>query len=114
MLLLESSAPKRLNNILRLFGNVKNRGCNTFSTSDSANFLSLLLELRSALGNSSLITAAVSVSGLVGPDGQALKDLSAVSLLFFAATSALLTLIETSSQFAGPLDFINLMAYDIS
>ncbi|GAA5906604.1 hypothetical protein JCM6882_008072 [Rhodosporidiobolus microsporus] len=68
-------------------------GCNAISPSDSANLLSFLEVLRTTIGSDSLITAAVSTSGFLGEDGTALSSFA---------------------PFAGYLDYINLMTYDIS
>ena len=51
-------------------------GCNTINKNDSANLLSFLKELRSQFGAKGLLTAAVSTTGFVGADGNALKDFS--------------------------------------
>jgi GH18 family chitinase len=56
---------------------VRPSGCNIVSTADSANFLLLLKELRAKLGSSALLTAAVSMTGFIGPDGNPLTDFSA-------------------------------------
>ncbi|GAA5821997.1 hypothetical protein JCM11251_004817 [Rhodosporidiobolus azoricus] len=68
-------------------------GCNVISPSDSTNLLHFLKLLRTTIGSHSLITAAVSTGGIYGPDGTALSDFS---------------------PYAKYLDYINLMAYDIS
>ncbi|RKP24076.1 glycoside hydrolase superfamily, partial [Syncephalis pseudoplumigaleata] len=58
---------------------------------DSSNFLQLLRELRSQLPKSKYISAAVRVEPFDGPNGP-MKDVSA---------------------FAGPLSFVQVMAYDV-
>ncbi|GAA5905709.1 glycoside hydrolase family 18 protein [Sporobolomyces salmoneus] len=68
-------------------------GCNSIRDKDSANLLTFLKVLRREIGQSKLITAAVSTSPFVGPDGTPLKDVSA---------------------FAQYFDYLNLMTYDIS
>ncbi|KAF8500362.1 glycoside hydrolase [Russula emetica] len=67
-------------------------GCNIMSTNDSANFLSFLQTLRSMSGSNLTISAAVSVTPFVGPDGNPLTDVSA---------------------FGQVLDYIEIMNYDI-
>ncbi|ORY88714.1 glycosyl hydrolases family 18-domain-containing protein [Leucosporidium creatinivorum] len=68
-------------------------GCNSPTTSDSANFLLLLKELRNVFGKSMKLTSAVSMTGFLGADGNPLSDVS---------------------EFASYLDFIQIMAYDVS
>ncbi|GAA5880704.1 hypothetical protein JCM16303_004318 [Sporobolomyces ruberrimus] len=68
-------------------------GCNAISPDDSANFVSFLKNLRELVGKDNLITAAVSVGGINGPDGNALSSFS---------------------EYGSLLDYINLMTYDIS
>ncbi|RSH80958.1 uncharacterized protein EHS24_008387 [Apiotrichum porosum] len=65
---------------------------NAVSSSDSANFLTFLTELRAALPTGSLITAATQVWPFYGSDGQPMSDVSA---------------------FAAVLDWILIMNYDI-
>ncbi|GAA6004810.1 hypothetical protein JCM11491_002240 [Sporobolomyces phaffii] len=67
-------------------------GCNAVSPDDSANFVLFLKTLRGLVGTN-LITAAVSVSGINGPDGSALASFA---------------------EYGSLLDYINLMTYDIS
>ncbi|ORX98379.1 glycoside hydrolase, partial [Basidiobolus meristosporus CBS 931.73] len=72
--------------------------CNVYDAADSANYLTLLKELRAALDKEfptehKLITAAVRVQPFDGPGGNPLNDVSA---------------------FAPYFDFINVMAYDIN
>ncbi|KAI0053163.1 glycoside hydrolase family 18 protein [Auriscalpium vulgare] len=68
-------------------------GCNMLSSSDSSNFLSFLQTLRSQDGAQNLVlSAAVSVTPFVGPDGTPLSDVSG---------------------FASVLDYIEVMNYDI-
>ncbi|RUS27988.1 glycoside hydrolase superfamily [Jimgerdemannia flammicorona] len=66
--------------------------CNHWSTADSANYLVLLKKLRAALPSGSLLTAAVPVNGITGPDGSALSD---------------------AKEFAAVFDWVNIMIYDI-
>ncbi|KAF7974946.1 hypothetical protein HWV62_11003 [Athelia sp. TMB] len=47
-----------------------------YSSKDSANFLLFLKALRSKLGSDKIISAAVTQSPWLGPDGQPLKDVS--------------------------------------
>ncbi|KAI5475913.1 glycoside hydrolase family 18 protein, partial [Pseudohyphozyma bogoriensis] len=68
-------------------------GCNGNSPSDAANFLAFLQTVRDKLGKKALITAAVASGGIIGSDGQPLSDVSG---------------------FADVLDFINVMAYDVT
>ncbi|GAA5986899.1 hypothetical protein JCM10908_000944 [Rhodotorula pacifica] len=68
-------------------------GCNKRRPSDSANLLSFLKVLRAEIGPKKLITAAVSTSGFLGPDGKALSSFA---------------------EFGKALDFINLMTYDVA
>ncbi|GAA6063502.1 hypothetical protein JCM10212_004764 [Sporobolomyces blumeae] len=68
-------------------------GCNAISSQDSANFVLFLKELRQVVGSKNLLTAAVSVNGINGPDGSALSSFS---------------------EYGSLLDYINLMTYDIS
>ncbi|GAA5999133.1 hypothetical protein JCM5350_005888 [Sporobolomyces pararoseus] len=68
-------------------------GCNAISPDDSANFVSFLKYLRTLVGKDNLLTAAVSVGGINGPDGSALSSFS---------------------EYGSLLDYINLMTYDIS
>jgi chitinase len=68
-------------------------GCNTMSTSDSANFLSFLKELRQdPVGAKLRLTAAVGLTPFVGSDGNPMTDVS---------------------QFASVLDYIAIMNYDV-
>ncbi|KAK4700037.1 chitinase, partial [Phenoliferia sp. Uapishka_3] len=67
-------------------------GCNIISPMDSSNLLAFLHVLRTTVGASKLITAAVSPKGYCGSDGNALDDLS---------------------PFAKYLDYINLMAVSV-
>ncbi|CAG8436430.1 2711_t:CDS:2 [Ambispora gerdemannii] len=67
--------------------------CNIFnSQSDTSNFLLLLKELREALGQDKLITLAVRAETFDGPNGP----------------------ITDVSEFAKVVDWINIMAYDLS
>ncbi|GAA5864216.1 hypothetical protein JCM1840_006704 [Sporobolomyces johnsonii] len=68
-------------------------GCNAVSPDDAANFLSFLETLRNTIGSDKLITAAVSVNGILGSDGQPLTSLKA---------------------YGDYLDYVNLMDYDVS
>lgn len=68
-------------------------GCNAISPDDSANYVLFLKYLRTLVGKESLLTAAVSVGGINGPDGTALSSFS---------------------EYGSLLDYINLMTYDIS
>ncbi|KAI8456998.1 glycoside hydrolase superfamily, partial [Phakopsora pachyrhizi] len=65
---------------------------NQISKDDSSNFLKFLSILRQILGPKARLSAAVSVKGFSGPDGQYLTDLK---------------------DFGEVLDFITIMAYDI-
>jgi len=68
-------------------------GCNTMSTSDSANFLSFLKELRKdPVGSKLRLTAAVGLAPFGGSDGTPMTDVS---------------------QFASVLDHIAIMNYDV-
>ncbi|EPQ53629.1 glycoside hydrolase family 18 protein [Gloeophyllum trabeum ATCC 11539] len=68
-------------------------GCNTISDNDSANFLSMLQELRSQpAGKNLTLSAAVSITPFVGSGGTPMSDVSA---------------------FASVLDYIEIMNYDI-
>ncbi|KAI9458899.1 chitinase [Lactarius psammicola] len=68
-------------------------GCNLISADDSANFLSFLQTLRNQDGAKDLIiSAAVSITPFVGPDGNPLTDVSG---------------------FATVLDYIEIMNYDV-
>ncbi|BGO90739.1 hypothetical protein JCM10020v2_002382 [Rhodotorula toruloides] len=49
-------------------------GCNAVSGDDSAHLLAFLKVLRSQIGSSKLITAAVSTDGFLGANGKALSD----------------------------------------
>jgi len=52
-------------------------GCNTMSTSDSANFLSFLRELRKdPVGSKLRLTAAVGLTPFLGSDGTPMSDVS--------------------------------------
>ncbi|CEQ41924.1 SPOSA6832_03687, partial [Sporobolomyces salmonicolor] len=51
-------------------------GCNTDRPKDYKNLLNLLKILRTSLGSSKLITAAVSATGIVGADGNVMGDMS--------------------------------------
>ncbi|CAG8791629.1 2403_t:CDS:2, partial [Dentiscutata erythropus] len=67
--------------------------CNVVNQKDDANnFLTLLTEMRSALGNDKLLTLAVSTSPFDGPNGT----------------------ISDVSPFAKLVDWVNIMAYDVS
>jgi len=68
-------------------------GCNQKSSSDSANFLSFLQQLRSTpLGKKITISAAVAIKPFLGPDGNPLSDVSG---------------------FASVLNYIEIMNYDV-
>ncbi|GAA5881312.1 hypothetical protein JCM1840_002264 [Sporobolomyces johnsonii] len=67
------------------------QGTNVVSPDDTANYLSFLAKLRSTLGTSLLITAAVPASGLTGASGTPITDVS---------------------PFADYLDYLTLMSYD--
>jgi len=67
--------------------------CNVFTPNDSANYKTLLQELRSAFGPNLEITAAASITPWVGTDGQPMSDVSA---------------------YASLLDRVSIMAYDIN
>lgn len=66
-------------------------GNNIVSPSDSANYLAFLSKLRSTLGASAFISAAVPAAGLTGPAGTILSDVS---------------------RFAQYFDWVQLMSYD--
>ncbi|CAG8612455.1 9864_t:CDS:2, partial [Racocetra persica] len=67
--------------------------CNVVNQNDDANnFLALLTELRAALGNDKLLTLAVPTSPFNGPNGT----------------------ISDVSSFAKLVDWVNIMAYDVS
>ncbi|GAA5927514.1 glycoside hydrolase family 18 protein [Sporobolomyces koalae] len=68
-------------------------GCNAISPKDSANFVLFLKEVRKLIGKNGLLTAAVSTSGIFGPEGTALSSFS---------------------EYGTLLDYLNLMTYDIS
>jgi len=54
-------------------------GCNTKSSKDASNFLLLLNELRTAIGSKVLLTAAVASNGILGSNGEPLKDVSVLA-----------------------------------
>ncbi|KAM0753751.1 hypothetical protein T439DRAFT_353527 [Meredithblackwellia eburnea MCA 4105] len=64
---------------------------NVYSPSDAANFLAFLQILRSKVGTSKLLTAAVSAQGMVGSNGKVLTS---------------------TKDFAAYLDYIVVMGYD--
>ncbi|KDQ60128.1 glycoside hydrolase family 18 protein [Jaapia argillacea MUCL 33604] len=69
-------------------------GCNIISSSDSANFLLMLQQLRSQpAGKNLTLSAAVSITPFVGPNGTPMTDVSA---------------------FAAVLDYIEIMNYDVN
>ncbi|ORY86033.1 chitinase [Leucosporidium creatinivorum] len=68
-------------------------GCNNPTGWDAANYLAFLKVLRSTIGTSNLITAAVSVNGIIGINGSPLASFA---------------------DFAKYFDYINLMTYDIA
>ncbi|KAK4050102.1 hypothetical protein OIV83_003673 [Microbotryomycetes sp. JL201] len=68
-------------------------GCNQVSPKDAANFTKLLKEIRRVFGKDKIIAAAVNMRGFLGSNGQRVKD---------------------ASEFGKYLDFLNLMAYDVS
>ncbi|EGG02959.1 family 18 glycoside hydrolase, partial [Melampsora larici-populina 98AG31] len=74
------------------YPNVPGQDGNQISKDDSANFLKFLQVLRIELGPQSRISAAVSVHGFMGSDGEYLKD---------------------HKSYAKVLDFITIMAYDL-
>ena len=74
------------------YPNTQGAGGNAVSSDDAANLLTFLQELRSALPQGALISAATQVWPFAGPDGQPLSDVSA---------------------FADVLDWILVMNYDI-
>lgn len=53
---------------------VRPAGCNSIDKDDSAHLLSFLKVLRSKIGASKLITAAVSTDGFLGANGKALSS----------------------------------------
>ncbi|KAH9817267.1 family 18 glycoside hydrolase [Melampsora americana] len=65
---------------------------NAYSPADTSNFLALLTTLRQLLGAEYRLSAAVSILGFVGPDGQYLTD---------------------TRGFSEVLDYITIMAYDV-
>ncbi|KAF9027394.1 glycoside hydrolase [Hymenopellis radicata] len=67
--------------------------CRTGSYADSANFLSFLKSLRSALGWSKIISAAVAHQPWLGPSGTPLTNVSA---------------------YAAQMTYINIMNYDVN
>ncbi|EDR01922.1 glycoside hydrolase family 18 protein [Laccaria bicolor S238N-H82] len=68
-------------------------GCNLISSSDSANFLSFLQELRQdPMGSTLILSSAVGLTPYAGSDGTPMADVSA---------------------FAEYLDWIAIMAYDV-
>ncbi|GAA5837754.1 hypothetical protein JCM5353_008272, partial [Sporobolomyces roseus] len=75
------------------YPNAPGIGCNAISPNDSENFVAFLQNLRELVGKDNLLTAAVSVNGINGADGQALKSFA---------------------EYGTLLDYINLMTYDIS
>ncbi|KAF7978942.1 hypothetical protein HWV62_44159 [Athelia sp. TMB] len=64
-----------------------------YSSKDSANFLLFLKALRSKLGSDKIISAAVTQSPWLGPDGQPLKDVS---------------------EFTKEMTYVNIMNYDVN
>ncbi|KZP14641.1 glycoside hydrolase family 18 protein [Athelia psychrophila] len=75
------------------YPNKQGVGCNTISADDSANFLSFLQALRQAPGGANLtLSAAVSITPFVGPDGTPMSDVS---------------------EFAKVLNYIEVMNYDV-
>ncbi|KAL8276833.1 hypothetical protein RQP46_010764 [Phenoliferia psychrophenolica] len=75
------------------YPNKQGIGCNNISSADSANLLLFAKELKSQLGSSKIITAAVSMTGFVGPEGAVLSDFS---------------------EYAKYIDYINIMSYDVT
>ncbi|KAL8276834.1 hypothetical protein RQP46_010765 [Phenoliferia psychrophenolica] len=75
------------------YPNTQGIGCNNISTADSANLLHFVKELRRQLESSKIITAAVSMTGFVGPDGEVLSDFS---------------------EYAKYIDYLNIMSYDVT
>jgi len=67
--------------------------CNTRDKQDSANLLVFFKALRAKLGHSAVLSAATSLTPFNGPNGSPLKDVGA---------------------FATVLDWIQIMAYDIT
>lgn len=63
-------------------------GCNARSSADAANFAAFLSILRRTIGSQKLLTAAVSVNGIIGADGNTMASLA---------------------QFGTYLNYINLM-----
>lgn len=74
------------------YPNSQGIGCNKISTADSANLLLFVKELRTVMGTSKLITAAVGTSTFIGANGKPLTDVSA---------------------YAKQMDYLNLMSYDL-
>ncbi|TFK49389.1 glycoside hydrolase [Heliocybe sulcata] len=75
------------------YPNKAGAGCNTMSADDSANFLSMLQELRSQPGGSNItVSAATSITPWAGQDGNLMTDVSG---------------------FAKVLDYIEIMNYDV-
>lgn len=52
---------------------------NAFSADDTSHFLEFLTSLRQQLGQSYRLSAAVSMNGFMGPDGQYMSDTRAFS-----------------------------------
>ncbi|KAF8628575.1 hypothetical protein AX17_005971 [Amanita inopinata Kibby_2008] len=65
---------------------------NPFSSSDTSNLLELMKLLRSSLGESKIISAAVTHHPWLGPDGNPLSDVS---------------------SFANVITYVNIMNYDV-
>ncbi|KAK4701180.1 chitinase, partial [Phenoliferia sp. Uapishka_3] len=67
-------------------------GCNIVRESDAANLLAFLKVLRQVFGKDKILTAAVSATGFVGADGNALSSVA---------------------EYAKYLNYANLMTYDL-
>ncbi|KAF7296011.1 Glycoside hydrolase family 18 protein [Mycena kentingensis (nom. inval.)] len=65
---------------------------NPFGSADAANLLTLITSLRTALGSSKIISAAVTDLPWLGADGKPIKDMS---------------------KYAAQMTYVNLMNYDI-
>ncbi|KAK4048556.1 hypothetical protein OIV83_004724 [Microbotryomycetes sp. JL201] len=68
-------------------------GCNQVSGWDASQFIQLLKETRAAIGSNKLQTAAMSINGLIGINGEPISDFG---------------------TFAQYLNYVNLMTYDIA
>jgi chitinase len=79
------------------------------SSNDSTNYLRYLQLLRQAVGNETIITAAVGLAPWLGPNSTPLTDVSAFALVL----NEISTLLPFLQRHLTNLSILAVMAYDI-